>query len=92
MDESVGLEGLEEHINGGISLEMSLEHFERLEQLERETEEDVFDASQTLKKRLRQANYTNDEDEALVLAWQSVTFHAVAWDDQYGAKHYKPIE
>lgn len=81
MDESV--------VIGRISLSMPLDQFE--EQVE--AEEDVCDVSQSsMKKGARQANYSNDEDEALVMAWESVTLDGVIRNDQSGANYCKRIE
>jgi hypothetical protein len=47
---------------------------------------EVFNASS--KKSSRGSNYSVDEDEALVLAWQNVSLDPVAGKDQLGSKYW----
>ena len=55
--------------------------------------EDVFEISQTrVTGNKRQVNYTNDEDIALVKAWESVTLDAVTGNDQTGRNYWQRIE
>ena len=57
-----------------------------------EVDEETFDAAQEKGKSKRTSNYTEDEDLALIKAWESVSIDAFTGSDQSRKKYWQRIE
>jgi hypothetical protein len=81
------LDGDGEEIEDGEEVEGAGEGADDLEEIE----EEVFDASQSSRKK-RAVNYTEIEDTCLVRAWSQMSIDAVASNDQTGKRYWQRIE